>query len=46
MMDARRSQFLQTTGALAGEFNIVLAEDGRLQRGALPETCRQARLGL
>lgn len=35
-----------TAGELAGEFNIVLADDGRLQRGALPEAYRQARLGL
>jgi hypothetical protein len=35
-----------STGELAGQFNIVLAGDGRLQRGALPEACRQGRLGL
>jgi protocatechuate 3,4-dioxygenase beta subunit len=35
-----------TAGELAGEFNIVLADDGRLQRGTLPEAYRQARLGL
>jgi protocatechuate 3,4-dioxygenase beta subunit len=35
-----------STGELAGEFNIVLADDGRLQRGALPEAYRYARLGL
>jgi protocatechuate 3,4-dioxygenase beta subunit len=35
-----------TAGELAGEFNIVLADDGRTQRGALPEAYRQARLGL
>ncbi len=35
-----------TEGELAGEFNIVLAQDGRLQRGALPEAYREARLGL
>jgi protocatechuate 3,4-dioxygenase beta subunit len=34
------------TGELAGEFNIVLTDDGRLQRGALPAAYRQARLGL
>ncbi len=34
------------TGELAGEFNIVLADDGRLRRGALPEAYRQARLDL
>jgi protocatechuate 3,4-dioxygenase beta subunit len=36
-----------TAGELAGEFNIVLAGDGRLRRGGtLPEAYRQARLGL
>ena len=35
-----------STGELAGEFNIVLADDGRLQHGVLPEAYRQARLGL
>ena len=35
-----------TAGELAGEFNIVLADDGRLQRGTLPQAYRQARLGL
>jgi protocatechuate 3,4-dioxygenase beta subunit len=35
-----------STGELAGQFNIVLAGDGRLQRGALPEAYRQGRLGL
>jgi len=35
-----------TGGELAGEFNIVLADDGRLQRGALPEAYRQAGIGL
>ena len=33
-------------GELAGEFPIVLAADGRLKRGALPEAYRQAGLGL
>lgn len=35
-----------SAGELAGEFNIVLADDGRLQRGAVPAAYRQARLGL
>ncbi len=36
----------ETPGELAGEFNIVLADDGRLERGAAPPAYRQARLGL
>lgn len=36
----------ETPGELAGEFNIVLADDGRLERGAAPQAYRQARLGL
>jgi protocatechuate 3,4-dioxygenase beta subunit len=35
-----------SAGELAGEFNIVLADDGQLRRGAPPEAYRQARLGL
>lgn len=35
-----------SAGGLAGEFNIVLADDGRLRRGTVPEAYRQARLGL
>lgn len=35
-----------STGELAGEFNIVLEDDGRLQRGAAPQAYREARLGL
>ena len=35
-----------STGELAGEFNIVLDGDGRLQRGAAPQAYREARLGL
>jgi protocatechuate 3,4-dioxygenase, beta subunit len=35
-----------SAGEVAGEFNIVLADDGRLQRGSLPAAYRQARLGL
>jgi len=35
-----------STGELAGRFDIFLAGDGRLQRGALPQAYRQARLGL
>jgi protocatechuate 3,4-dioxygenase, beta subunit len=33
-------------GELAGVFNIVLADDARIQRGTLPEGYRQAGLGL
>lgn len=35
-----------TPGELAGEFNVVLADDGRLERGAAPPLYRQARLDL